>query len=669
MNRQHLPWEPAPAGEIEFSDQGTPRSQRFGDIYYSDEQGISESLHVFVHGSGLPERWRQHRSTTFCIGETGFGSGLNFLLSWREWQAAEGPKPRLHYLSFERYPLKHRDMERALSNWVELTPFKTQLLQQYPGLVPGQHRLIFEQGQIILDLWWHDAGEALTHLSNWQQPFIDAWYLDGFAPSRNADMWHPNVLRATAALSRTGATVATFTVAGAVRRTLQEAGFSVEKVPGYGRKRECLRGVLASRQQSGTPQNPAWDVPAPLDAPPSEVVIMGAGLAGCATAAALNRRGIRTILLERGCLAGEGSGNSQGILYHRIHREHSPLADFGAQSYLHAVASYQRLFACGQLQEGVDGALCGSFHQQSQQAGMPEVAHQLALVPEYAQYLDAATANNLLGVEQLSDGFWFPRSGWLNPPAVCKALINSSLSELYADCGQISLERIASGWRASTHKGRVWEAACVVLATGTETMNFEQCSWLPLQAIRGQTTEVPSAAVPAGLQAAFCHEGYIAPARSGFHSIGATFDLSDDDRMPRSADSELNLQLLAGALPNWEQALAKLTSATLEARVGFRCASPDYLPLAGRAPDWDQFVTRFAALRRNARLDIGESGGYLPGLFIVTALGSRGLTSAPLLGELIASNICQEPPPMCRDLTRALNPGRFIIRDLRRNRI
>ncbi|MEM8660899.1 MAG: tRNA (5-methylaminomethyl-2-thiouridine)(34)-methyltransferase MnmD [Pseudomonadota bacterium] len=390
MNRQHLPWEPAPAGEVEFNDQGTPRSQRFRDIYYSDEHGLSESLHVFIHGSGLPERWGRHRSPTFCIGETGFGSGLNFLLSWREWKATVGTKPRLHYLSFERYPLKHRDIELALCNWEELSPFTTQLLQQYPGLVPGQHRLIFEQGQIILDLWWHDAGEALKHLSNWQNPFVDAWYLDGFAPSCNADMWHPDLLRNAAALSRTGATFATFTVAGAVRRTLQELGFSVEKVPGYGRKRECLRGVLAHEKKSRTSLKAAWDVPAQLGVSPTEVIIIGAGLAGCATSAALNRRGIRTILLERGSLAGEGSGNSQGILYHRVHREHSPLADFGAQSYQHAVASYQRLFARGQLQEGVDGALCGSFHQQTDQAEIPEVAHQLALIPEYAQYLDAA---------------------------------------------------------------------------------------------------------------------------------------------------------------------------------------------------------------------------------------------------------------------------------------
>ncbi|MEM8561222.1 MAG: bifunctional tRNA (5-methylaminomethyl-2-thiouridine)(34)-methyltransferase MnmD/FAD-dependent 5-carboxymethylaminomethyl-2-thiouridine(34) oxidoreductase MnmC [Pseudomonadota bacterium] len=669
MIRQHIPWKPAPAGVVEFTDRGTPRSARFRDIYYSDEHGLDESQHVFVDGSGLPRRWQRHDLPTFCIGETGFGSGLNFLLSWRAWKAARTPKPRLHYVSLERYPLKHKDIRQTLSNWPQLSPLSEQLLQQYPGLLPGQHRLIFESGRIVLDLWWHDADAALRHLSTWRPPFVDAWYLDGFAPSRNAQMWQPSVLNNVAAISREGATLSTFTVAGTVRRTLEEAGFRVEKVRGFGRKRECLRGTFVETQRREACVRTGWDSPAYQEHLPTEVIIIGAGLAGCMTAAALNRRGVRVILLESDTLAGAGSGNNQGILYHRIHREHSPLADFGTQSYQHAVTLYRHLFAAGGLRDGVDGALCGSFHQQPDRPGLAGVADQLADVSEYAQYVSASAANDLLGVEQSSDGIWFPQSGWLHPAAVCNALIDSPLSTLNSGCGHVSLNPLPSGWRASARNGQHWDASCVVVATGAQTLNLAQTSWLPLQAIRGQTTDLPYTALPTGLRAAFCHEGYIAPAREGIYSIGATFDLGDMELAARKDDSQRNLQLLAKALPAWTQSLKRLANTNLEARVGFRCASPDYLPLAGRVPDRGPFAARFGDLRRNARLEVEEPGCYLPGLFVVTGLGSRGLTSAPLLGELIASEVCQELPPLCRDLARTLNPGRFIIRDLCRNRL
>lgn len=670
MNRENKPWRPVTPAAVGWTDRGDPLSLSFDDIYYSRDHGREESSYVFLQGNQLPERWRNWPDGRFCIAETGFGTGLNFLLTWQAWRAAPTPRPDLHYLSIEKYPLTNTDIARAQALWPELAPLAEQLLEQYPGLIPGQHRLLLEQGKVTLDLWWEDVADALPDLASHRRPMVDAWYLDGFAPARNEAMWQSSVTDAVAALSRPNASFSTFTAAGRVRRQLASAGFAVEKVPGYGRKRESLQG----RMQQPTPSAPnsaetPWDVPATSSTVPKEVLVLGAGMAGCSVAAALARRGVKVTLLDRGPLAAGGSGNEQGILYTRLSRRHSALADFSLQSFRFSAAYYRALFASGVLAEGIDGALCGTFHQDGRDEDRGALASVLETVPELVQVLGAEEAGELLGIEQPAPGYWFPHSGWLHPGAVCRALVNQPGIHLLENCGEIELSASAAGWRASDGAGRYWDAPCAVIATGNGSVGMAGLDWLPLRAIRGQTTLLPTTGETGALRAALCHEGYIAPARAGEHCIGATFDLDDPDTTLRPQDHSSNLESLARAVPAWREGLQQWDPLVLGGRVGFRCASPDYLPLAGPVPDRQAFLQRFADLRKNARRAIAQPGDYLPGLFLSTGHGSRGLTSTPLAAELLASQICREPPPLSRELIRALAPGRFIIRDLSRNRI
>jgi len=676
MRRGNQHWQPVTPAALQWEEDGSPRSAAFGDIYYSREDGLAESRYVFLEGNGLPGRWRRWPGMHFCLAETGFGTGLNFLLTWLAWLDMPPPRPRLHYLSFEQFPLAPPDLQRALSRWPLLEPLAAQLLLYYPGLVPGQHRLLLEQGQITLDLWWEDVNDALPDLAGRGQPLVDAWYLDGFAPASNEAMWRPQVLEAVASLSRPGATFSTFTAAGQVRRHLAATGFEVVRAPGFGRKRECLRG---RREKVAIPPamvaEPAWDRGAGSPAvPPSRAIVLGAGLAGCTTAAALARRGVEVTLLEQHTLAGGASGNEQGILYTRLSPRHSPLADFALQSFCFSSAFYRQLFASGALVAGRDGELCGSFHQHHRDSELDSMAGRLAAVPELASVLQPAAASELLGVPQDSAGYWFPRSGWLHPAAVCCALSRQPGIELLENRGAISLSRVADGWQAKDAGGKSWEAPCLVIATGTDSAalrgrHWPGLAWLPLQSIRGQTTHLPAQPPLDALRSALCHQGYIAPAANGSHCIGATFDLQNKDPRVREADHRDNLTQLARAVPAWEGYLARLDPSSLEGRVGFRCASPDYLPLAGPIPDHDAFLRDYAALRNNARSPVSTCGQYLQGLYLSVAHGSRGLSSTPLAAELIASEICGEPPPVSRELARALAPGRFIIRDLSRNRI
>jgi tRNA 5-methylaminomethyl-2-thiouridine biosynthesis bifunctional protein len=217
-----------------WTDDGAPRSGRFGDVYFSREDGLAETRAVFLAGCGLPDAWTSR--ARFTVAELGFGTGLNIVALldlWRRHRPADG---RLHVFSVEGFPLTRDEAARALSAWPEVSDAAAALLAAWPDPVPGVHRLDLPDFGATVDL---AIGEAEAVLSQWSGE-ADAWFLDGFAPSTNPGMWSDAVMDLIAARSACGARVATFTVAGAVRRGLSDRGFTVEKRPGHGRKRERL---------------------------------------------------------------------------------------------------------------------------------------------------------------------------------------------------------------------------------------------------------------------------------------------------------------------------------------------------------------------------------------------------------------------------------------------
>ncbi len=693
MTARGTPWRPVPAAEPAWDPRGNPFSPRFEDVYFNRDDGVAESRHTFLQASQLAQRWSRWAQPHFTIGELGFGTGLNFLLSWQLWRAQPAPRPDLHYLSIDKHPLHRDDLATALQRWPELTPLAQELLDVYPGLLPGQHRVLLDAGRVRLDLHWQSADTALAGLAALGEPLIDAWYLDGFAPTRNPDMWSENVLATTATLSRSNASVATFSSAGQVRRALQNAGFVVEKTPGYGRKRECLRGRLSQRpatahsehspvaaRGAGAKTAPAENATTPWDRParklqrPQHVLIVGAGLAGCTTAAALARRGIAVTVLDQGGVATAASGNAQGILYTRVAQHHSPQTDFGVTSYTLACAWYRQLFTQQVLRAARDGALCGCFQVANNESVPPaEFRQSMEQAADYAQWLPVEAAAERLGVTPGGAGWWLPGSGWIYPAALCRALLASTADnaiEVITHCGPLRLERQRERWRAVSATGVVAAGDAAIIAAGTGTSELTQCQWLPLQAVRGQTTTLPLEPPFNTLRAALCQEGYIAPADTQNQlSIGATFATDDTDIELRARDHRQNLAQLTRAIPGWQSAIGQLNPTALKGRVGFRCASPDRLPILGRIPDLTAFTRDYAALRRDAKRVIPTRGSYLPGLYVNTAHGSRGLTSTPLAAELLASMLCHEPLPLPREQVRALAPARFIIRALARNQL
>ncbi len=666
-------WRGAGSAELSWTD-GVPRSERFEDTYFSRAGGVAESRHVFLAGNALPERWRS--STDFTIVETGFGTGLNFLTTWQAWRQNAG-RGKLHYISIEAYPLTLADLLTATTAWPDLAEHSAQLVAAYPPPLPGMHRIQF--GGICLDLVYAELDEALAMLLALPELVVDAWYLDGFAPARNPDMWTRDLYRTMATLGATGSSFATFTAAGDVRRGLAEAGFSVEKTPGFGRKRDMLRGHLQSPAPAEPVQMTPWHLPRarypdparPLSSGeiPQRALVLGAGLAGAFTARALAERGVAVEVLDAGGVAGGASGNPQGALYTRLSHRDSPLTHFALHSFLFASRHYRGMLERGELTAGRDGELCGALQLRPSWGPDDVLFDTVRSLPGLVQGIDSEQAADLTGLAACGGGLHFPGSGWLDPAAVCRAQLTHDGITVREHCGPLSVNRTDAGWQLLDAGNRLQaEALLLVVACGATSAELVDADWLQLQAIRGQTSQVASRGALAALKTVICHEGYLPPARGGEHCLGATFDIGDTDAAVRPADHRTNLAQLARALPGLAAELPEQVD-DLPGRVGYRCATPDYLPVAGPVPDAREFCEDYAALRRNARQLISQTGSYLPGLYFTAGHGSRGLTSTPLCGELLAAQICGEPWPLPAELARALAPARFIIRGLKRNRL
>jgi tRNA 5-methylaminomethyl-2-thiouridine biosynthesis bifunctional protein len=224
---------------LSLAPDGTPLSEIYGDVYHSAAGGHAQARHVFLAGNGLPARWQERDS--FTLLETGFGLGLNFLATWLTWRNDPRRCRILRFISLEKHPFAAGDLATAHAAWPEFAELSGLLCARWPKLVAGEHRIELDGGGVEFRLVLGDATETLPLLNE----TVDAFYLDGFSPAKNPDLWSPLICRNLARLARPGATLATWSVAGCVRQALSDAGFVVEKHPGFAEKRQMLVGYYS----------------------------------------------------------------------------------------------------------------------------------------------------------------------------------------------------------------------------------------------------------------------------------------------------------------------------------------------------------------------------------------------------------------------------------------
>ncbi|WP_440810966.1 bifunctional tRNA (5-methylaminomethyl-2-thiouridine)(34)-methyltransferase MnmD/FAD-dependent 5-carboxymethylaminomethyl-2-thiouridine(34) oxidoreductase MnmC [Pseudomonas syringae] len=647
--------------QIDWDEHGNPRSRDFSDVYFSTESGLDETRHVFLVQNDLHRRFTELPvGGRLIIGETGFGTGLNFLCAWQLFEACAPAGARLHFVSVEKYPLSRADLQRALALWPELSTFAQPLLDQYVAVHKGFQRLVFDEGRVTLTLLVGDALQMLPQLDGQ----IDAWFLDGFAPAKNPEMWTPELFAELARLSTSATTIGTFTSTGWVRRSLNAAGFKMKRVPGIGHKWEVLRGAFIAWPEGVTTASAAkpWFArPAPHTGERKALVI-GAGLAGCATAESLAQRGWHVSLLERHAApAQEASGNPQGVLYLKLSAHGTTLS----QLILSGFGYTRRLLE--RLQRGVDWDACGVLQLTFDDK---EALRQKQLAEAFPDtllhLLDQPQAEARSGIALNSGGLFYPEGGWVHPPALCHAQAAHPNIRLITHRQALELRRVDDQWQVWGGEQLIDSASVVVLAGAADIKQFSQSAELPLKRIRGQITRLPQTQASTALRSVVCAEGYVAPARLGEHTLGASFDFNSTDLTPNLADHLDNLGLLREISADLTARLeaADLPHEQLQGRAAFRCTSPDYLPIVGPLADRDRFVQTYAALSKDARQVPDIACPWLDGLYVNSGHGSRGLITAPLCAELIAAWLDNEPLPLPRSVAEACHPNRFALRSL-----
>ena len=609
--------KPLVPARLAFAADGTPYSDTFDDVYHSADGGLGQARHVFLAGSDLPRRWQGRER--FVILETGFGLGLNFLATWAAWRADPQRCARLHFVSCELHPFSREDLATLHARWPELAPLAAELQARWPVLTPGLHRLHLDSGRVTLTLYLGDARDGLDRLTL----RADAFYLDGFSPARNPELWSERIFHLLANLAAADATLATWSVAGHVREGLRRAGFELEKSPGFGGKRQMLRGRRT--------------LPVPQETTPNRhALILGAGIAGCSLAERLAARGWRIDLIDAADGPGQGaSGNHAGVLRPLPSLDDNRMSRLTRAGSLYGWQTIARLCrdgfapraeACGVLHLARDGAQEGKMHK---------VVDALALPPAHLRYVEATEAAAIAGCTVRHGGWFFGDSGWVQPPSLCRTLLQSAEASapLRTHFGA-RVERIAhvdAQWQALAADGSLIAAApTLILAAGTGVVRFAEASALPVVSARGQVSLLPAGA-DSPPRVVVCCGGYVSPEIDGLRCAGATFAVDDADSTLRPADHAENLAKLDNMLPGTGQGF---DAARLGGRVGFRPASPDRLPMVGA-------------------LDAERQ------LFALSGFGARGLVWSMLVAEHVASELEGEPLPLERDLADAIRAGRF----------
>lgn len=646
--------------KIELDVNGLPFATDYGDRYFSRESGLAEARHVFLQGNALPNAWQN--KDRFVIGETGFGTGLNFLATWQAWQTDPERCQTLHYISIEKHPIPKALLSELLAAWPELTEFSTELLAQYPPVLAGFHQLNLAKHRIKLTLCFAEASTALKELA----ADIDAWYLDGFAPAKNVELWSAELFQALAEHSKPQASLATFTVAGQVRRDLQAAGFACEKRTGFGQKREMLTAQF--KHLPNKKSLAAWFSLPKAHTQPKTAIVVGAGIAGCQIAYALATRGWQIQIIERQAeIAQEASGNRAGVLTPKMTAEPDWGERFYRQSFLYAQrqlaalandAGHQDLawFAAGALQ----------LNHNANESKRWQALQKRHLPSDFIQLINAETASKLAGVPLAWGGSYFPNAGYLYPKSLAKMLTKHPLIQLQTQTAVLNLIQTSSQtWQLLNQAGDLLaESAVVILANGKDISQFEQTRFLPFLPVRGQTTQALASRYTQPLKMSLGHEGYLTPALQGQHIFGATFERGTTTAVLQPSDDEQNYQQLAQYLPEFAAELGEKTSS----HAAIRMTTPDRYPYVGPLPAPELFRQVYKGIQHGTRYKTWPAAPYQTGLFISAAYGSRGLTTAPLCSELLAALITGEPLPVERGLYYKLHPARFLLKKLQQER-
>lgn len=668
--------------QLYWSVEGVPVSNVYDDVYFNTENGLEEIEHNFIECNFLTERFANLApKASFRIVETGFGSGLNFLRAVELFLEKANPSSELHFISFEKHPMVLEDLTKAHQllpkNRTKFIQAAKDLQANYPLLLPGWHDVYLFENRVRLTLWFGDVQKGLPELDASLGCKMDAWFLDGFAPVKNPDMWTATLYQQMARLSHESTTFSTFTAAGDVRRGLAKAGFEVKKRSGFGLKREMCFGKL-NQVRSYSLKAPWFSRPTPINnGNPATAIVIGAGLAGAAVANKLAENVWQvTVLEEQAEVASLASGNLAGTVHPLV------TADWNLRSqwYLQGFEATLRTLlpwlktnkAMGDLSGLVELAMDEKALVRNQQA-----LERVGLPESLVQPVNAPQASDILGTAVENGGMFFHQGGWVYPKEVVKTALAQKNINVSCETSVQAIKQITThnknqesnlpNWQIEVLKNgqpQTFNANVVVVATGSLNQQLNQQLGLPIRPVKGQVTHLESTQQNLSLKKPLTHEGYAACFEGGAVT-GATFEAPDMSMELSQQSHEHNLNAAFKAMPNWLTKSPKQLANEVQGRVAFRPTTPDHLPIMGPVVDFDWLEKAYLQDSHTHAAYRYPEQQYQAGLFVSNGHGPRGLMSVFLAAETIYADIAGKPLPQSLSLYHASHPARFKIRHWR----
>jgi tRNA 5-methylaminomethyl-2-thiouridine biosynthesis bifunctional protein len=635
---------PLTTARLEWGNDATPASPLYSDVYFSREGGFGESEHVFLRGNDLPARFMAGRATRLL--ETGFGTGRNFLATALFFLQTAPPEARLDFVSIEKHPIDRDDLprlaraQRELAEpWLaghpcleeasrsRLAALQDELQRQWPDAIPGFHRRLLADGRIRLTLVWGDARDRLPEIDG----TFDAFFLDGFAPARNPELWDESLLVELGRRAARNATAATYSAARRVVDALEAAGFATHKRPGFGRKRDMLVG----RHRGAASPDPAGE------RGPRRIAVIGAGVAGASFARLAASRGLAVEVFEAGSSpAGGGSGNPAGLIAPVMSRDWNRLSQLTATGM-----GFMRALVRETLAPVEGAAPLWGFHgviKLARQARHAEkqarIAAELRPDPAFARWSDAGFLREHAGLADIdSPGWWFPGAGWIRPRLAIQRWLDATDTPLHLDCPIRALRGGPGAWDLLVGNGIVYGPYTdVVVAGGERSVQLADSLARWIEPCRGQVSWAAGThALSPGR--VIMREGYALDLPGVGLLFGASFLPGQTDRQVRPAEHDGNRERLASIAGSLAERLP--SGQRLEGRASLRATTPDRLPMVGELAE---------------------------GLWVSTGHGARGLTWSAWLSEFILSRIEGTPSPLPRSLAEGLRPQRFEEREARK---
>ena len=662
--------------QMDDTGNKVPVSGEFGDVYFSHADGLAETRHVFLTHNQLPERLSKLApQQSFTIAELGFGTGLNLLATWLLWRQLRRTHPhlataRLHFITTEKHPIPLADLTKILALWgqraPELTELITPFLDAYPPLVAGCHRLNFFADNLTVDLWFGDAASSLTKLcldkSSEPTPFVDAWFLDGFAPSCNSTLWAENIFAQVQRLSRPSTTAATYSCAGVVKRALRASGFEINKVKGFGRKREMLTAVMtnaACAENNDSKSDMACDaievdISDRVILSESHSVVVGAGVSGLFAAWSLANRGIQVTLVDKSAPLAGASGNPRALLAPKMTPIHHVDEHLHTIGYLYSSRVYR------QFNDMAKAANISSILESTGTLDLLIKANigteQIADYPDdMATTLSLEEARNLSGLnkQDLATNLYLPHAGLINPQTLKQIILLHPLirfQQLHVGSIDETETQVSIRGLDKNKSALTIDADNVVICAAFESHDIDKRIF-DCRKIRGQlswftpTTEQLAHLPKIPLKySGYCTLFTTQTSDDSFDNgtthqpqflLGASFIRNDTDTDIRHEEHQISRDKLVTAIPEMSAIIPTDTS-LWQGRAGVRTQTPDYHPIVGRLNDSKR-------------------------MWVMSAMGAKGYALAPICADALVDMMTGTFAPLSEAMLARLLPTRVRL--------